>query len=64
MDTAPFTNRALMGLWINNHIHWFVWDVITNPFPNFSGLAKPLLRLGHIIVVAYNLSESNYRYMS
>ena len=23
--------------WINNYIHYKVWNEITNPFPNFNG---------------------------
>ena len=34
--------------WISNHIHCFLWNVITHPSLNFNGnLAKPPLKLGH-----------------
>ena len=46
---APFYSHGLtlIPAWINNHIHYKVWDEITYPFLNFDGanyLSIPKLR--------------------
>ena len=37
---AHFTNTSLtlIPAWINNHIHYKVWDEISYPIPNFNGI--------------------------
>ena len=44
---APFTNIEIWA-WVSNYIHSFIWDVISDPWHNFScNLTKPPLKLGH-----------------
>ena len=30
------TRFVLIRTWISDRTHWFVWDVITHPYPNFN----------------------------
>ena len=41
----PFCQRDLTEIhtWINNYIHYKVWDEMTYPFPNFNGCTVEIL---------------------
>ena len=40
---APFTNMGLIPAWMNNYIHYKMWDEIIYPFLHFSGATVELL---------------------
>ena len=49
-----YTNLVVwINAWINNYIHYFIWDVITYQCPNFIvSLREPALKLCYVRVIA------------
>ena len=69
ISAGLFTEKLSIFVWINNHIHYDVWDEITYPFPNFNDTIVDVLEwkinlmwhfMRHMIYLSGNGYFPNY----